>query len=118
MTRLIRDVFIVLGCSILALTLYVLFFGTTNLNGNTITGVTGTWKGALFYASDAVETGISKYYYYYCFLPSYLGEYETDKVLKVVENDSNIISSYTVSSNDLSSNDNYGTYGSYTTGWK
>lgn len=44
--------------STVALMLYFAFFGIKD------------WRGVLFYASEVVESSISRYYYEYCYLPN------------------------------------------------
>jgi hypothetical protein len=103
MENVIKDAFLVLMFAIIAALAYVLFFGMWNMNGDKVQGVDGYWKGALFYASDAVQTGISKYYYNYCYLPSYNVDAYVDDALGLV--DSNRYDTDKVET-DLTKNDN------------
>lgn len=65
--------------AVVATLLYLIFFGTTDLAGNSSMQVnngshvmkfTSEWKGVLFYMAEAVQTPTAKYYYDYCFNPS------------------------------------------------
>lgn len=58
MSSMVKNVFLTLMGSIVAVMLYGMFFGV------------GEWNGALFYASKVVESSISRYYYEYCYLPN------------------------------------------------
>lgn len=83
MNEAVKFVFLMLMGAVVAFLLYVLFFGTVSLDGTelsgTSTGHESTWfagytnthnDGVLMYASRAIETPISAYYYYYCYLPT------------------------------------------------
>ena len=70
MSKLIRNVFFTLMAVIIAAILYFILFGTEQRVESKTYTVEGNWRGALFYASETVETSISRYYYMYCFLPS------------------------------------------------
>ena len=91
MNEAVKFVFLMLMGAVVAFLLYVLFFGTVSLDGTELAG-TGTdqertWfdgytdthnDGALMYASRAIETPISAYYYYYCYLPTLYSNYSMD----------------------------------------
>lgn len=61
MDSLVKNVFLMILGSTVALFLFWLFFGVKQTNT--------WWKGALWTAAEGVEVGISKYYYDYCYLP-------------------------------------------------
>ena len=63
--------------AIIAALFYWIFFGTVSLNGDETVGKDASgfyfkshWDGILTYASRAIETPISQYYYLYCYLPT------------------------------------------------
>lgn len=83
MNETVKFVFLMLMGAVVAFLLYVLFFGTVSLDGTELSGTSTdqerTWfagytdthnDGVLMYASRAIETPISAYYYYYCYLPT------------------------------------------------
>lgn len=79
MNSLVKNAFLVLMGAVVATLLYFIFFGTTDLAGNSSMQVNEgshvmtfarEWKGALFYMAEAVQTPTAKYYYDYCFNPS------------------------------------------------
>ena len=72
MNTLVKTVFTVLFGVVLAGCMYILFFGTSAFNSTEIgtMKIRGTWKGALWYMAEALETPISRYYYEYTFLPN------------------------------------------------
>ena len=91
MNEAVKFVFLMLMGAVVAFLLYVLFFGTVSLDGTelaeTSTDQERTWfdgytdthnEGALMYASRAIETPISAYYYYYCYLPTLYSNYSMD----------------------------------------
>ena len=92
MNNLVKNAFLVLMGAVVAFILYILLFGTTDLNGNqmtedklTITGVgqVSQFKGALWYAAEAMEEPIAKYYYSYCFLPAMHKDDYVDEALGI-----------------------------------
>ena len=91
MNEAVKFVFLMLMGAVVAFLLYVLFFGTVSLDGTELAGTSTdqerTWfdgytdthnDGALMYASRAIETPISAYYYYYCYLPTLYNNYSMD----------------------------------------
>ena len=91
MNETVKFVFLMLMGAVVAFLLYVLFFGTVSLDGTELAGTSTdqerTWfdgytdthnEGALMYASRAIETPISAYYYYYCYLPTLYSNYSMD----------------------------------------
>ena len=91
MNEAVKFVFLMLMGAVVAFLLYVLFFGTVSLDGTELAGTSTdqerTWfdgytdthnDGALMYASRAIETPISAYYYYYCYLPTLYSNYSMD----------------------------------------
>lgn len=77
MNNLVKNAFLVIMGVTVAMILYLVLFGTYDLNGNSLVGTkTGNitqvseWKGVLWYAAEAMETPISRYYYEYCYLPN------------------------------------------------
>lgn len=91
MNETVKFVFLMLMGAVVAFLLYVLFFGTVSLDGTELAGTSTdqerTWfdgytdthnDGVLMYASRAIETPISAYYYYYCYLPTLYSNYSMD----------------------------------------
>ena len=91
MNEAVKFVFLMIMGAVVAFLLYVLFFGTVSLDGTELAGTSTdqerTWfdgytdthnEGALMYASRAIETPISAYYYYYCYLPTLYSHYSMD----------------------------------------
>ena len=91
MNEAVKFVFLMLMGAVVAFLLYVLFFGTVSLDGTELAGTSTdqerTWfdgytdthnDGVLMYASRAIETPISAYYYYYCYLPTLYSNYSMD----------------------------------------
>lgn len=91
MNEAVKFVFLMLMGAVVAFLLYVLFFGTVSLDDTEIAGTSTdhekTWfagytdthnDGVLTYASRAIETPISAYYYYYCYLPTLYNNYSMD----------------------------------------
>lgn len=91
MNEAVKFVFLMLMGAVVAFLLYVLFFGTVSLDGTELAGTSTdqerTWfagytdthnDGVLMYASRAIETPISAYYYYYCYLPTLYNNYSMD----------------------------------------
>lgn len=91
MNETVKFVFLMLMGAVVAFLLYVLFFGTVSLDGTELAGTSTdqerTWfagytdthnEGVLMYASRAIETPISAYYYYYCYLPTLYSNYSMD----------------------------------------
>ena len=70
MSKMVRGVFFTLMAVIIAAILYFILFGTAKKVESETYEVAGGWRGALFYASETVESSISRYYYMYCYLPS------------------------------------------------
>lgn len=87
MNETIKFIFLMLMGAIIAALLYWIFFGTVTLSSTDASGTyhageetagedasgfyfKSHWDGALMYASRAIETPISAYYYYYCYLPT------------------------------------------------
>ena len=60
--KFVKNVFLMLMGTIVALLLYRAFFGQHS------GGI--EWKGALMFAAEAIEQPISRYYFEYCFLPN------------------------------------------------
>lgn len=81
MSKLVKDVFFTLMAVILAAILYFILFGTAQKVESETYEVEGNWRGALFYASETVESSISRYYYMYCFLPSIQLNDRTDELI-------------------------------------
>lgn len=61
MDSFVKQVFLMILGSTVALFLFWLFFGVKQTDT--------WWKGALWTAAEGVEVGISRYYYDYCYLP-------------------------------------------------
>lgn len=77
MHNVIKNVFLVIMGVTAAMILYLVFFGTYSFSGTSLVGTkTGnieqqtSWKGVLWYAAEAMETPIARYYYEYCYLPN------------------------------------------------
>lgn len=72
MNGFVKTVFTVIYGVVLAGVLYILLFGTSAFNGTELftMQIKGTWKGALWYMAEALETPISRYYYDYTFIPN------------------------------------------------
>lgn len=77
MTNLVKNVFLTIMGVTVAMILYLVFFGTTSLDGRSLVGTkTGNieqrseWQGVLWYMARVIETPISRYYYEYCYLPN------------------------------------------------
>lgn len=129
MTNLVKNAFLVIMGVTVAMLLYLALFGTYDLNGNSLVGsTTGTitqtseWKGALWYAAEAMENPISRYYYEYCYLPNLHKNDYVDEAL----GGSKSFSSLQKTATDLSSSptdDTYNfstgssTFQTYSTGW-
>lgn len=88
---MVKNVFLVIMGVTVALVLYVILFGTTNLTGVQIdekayTKTTGykkliAWEGALWYMARNMESPIARYYYDYCYVPNVMQSYDTDLAL-------------------------------------
>lgn len=129
MNNLVKNAFLVIMGVTVAMLLYLVLFGTYDLNGNSLVGsTTGTitqtseWKGALWYAAEAMENPISRYYYEYCYLPNLHKNDYVDEAL----GGSKSFSSLQKTATDLSSSptdDTYNfstgssTFQTYSTGW-
>lgn len=129
MTNLVKNAFLVIMGVTVAMLLYLALFGTYDLNGNSLVGTkTGTitqtteWKGALWYAAEAMENPISRYYYEYCYLPNLHKNDYVDEAL----GGSKSFSSIQKTPTDLSSSPTDDTYSfstgssifqTYSTGW-
>lgn len=88
MNKMVYTVFIVIMCVTIASILYLVLFGTRNLNGDSLVGTkTGNitqnseWMGAIWYMAQAVETPIARHYYEYCYLPNIHANDYVDEVL-------------------------------------
>ena len=88
MNKMVKNVFLFIMGLMVAFVLYILFFGVTNWDGDTITTsgygrakTDGVWMGLIFYMSAAVETNMSRYYNQYCYIPSALKYMDVDKEL-------------------------------------
>lgn len=131
MNNLVKNAFLVIMGVTVAMLLYLALFGTYDLNGNSLVGTTtGTitqtaeWKGALWYAAEAMENPISRYYYEYCYLPNLHKDDYVDEAL----GGSKSFSTLQKTATDLSSSPtddiyNFSTgsssvFQTYTTGWK
>lgn len=107
---LVKNVFLMLMGSTVALILYFVFFGVNM-------APYGTWEGVLWWSARAVETPISRYYYEYCYLPNVYSSYYVDEAL----DGARIVSDIQDTPADLSSVDDlYIFTGSdhYSTGWR
>ncbi len=129
MNNLVKNAFLVIMGVTVAMLLYLALFGTYDLNGNSLVDTTtGTitqtteWKGALWYAAEAMENPISRYYYEYCYLPNLHKNDYVDEAL----GGSKSFSSLQKTATDLSSSptdDTYNfstgssTFQTYSTGW-
>ena len=63
MSRTLKNVFLMLACTIVALLLYFIFFGVD-------LPAYGKWEGLIWFSARAIEQPISRYYYEYCYLPN------------------------------------------------
>lgn len=130
MNNLVKNAFLVIMGVTVAMILYLVFFGTYDLNGNSLVGTnTGNitqvaeWKGALWYAAEAMENPISRYYYEYCYLPNLHKDDYVDEAL----GGSKTFSTLQRTTTDLSSSPTDDTYSfstgsssvfqTYSTGW-
>lgn len=131
MNNLVKNAFLVIMGVTVAMLLYLALFGTYDLNGNSLVGTkTGNitqlseWKGALWFAAEAMENPISRYYYEYCYLPSLHKNDYVDEAL----GGSKTYSTMQRTTTDLSSTPTDDTYNfttggssvfqTYSTGWK
>ena len=129
MTNLVKNAFLVIMGVTVAMLLYLALFGTYDLNGNSLVGTkTGTiaqtteWKGALWYAAEAMENPISRYYYEYCYLPNLHKNDYVDEALGGSKSFSSIQKTPTdLSSSPTDDTYSFSTYSSifqtYSTGW-
>ena len=85
---MVKNVFLVLMYTVMAVILYLVFFGTKSLNGNDLVGVqigtitqTQSWKGLIWFMAGAVENSTARYYYEYCFLPNIHNDDYVDEAL-------------------------------------
>lgn len=109
MNETVKFVFLVLMGAIIAALLYWIFFGTVALSGDDTVGQDASgfyfkshWDGALMYASRAIETPISAYYYYYCYLPTAYNNLYMDAELSGTTPDASNFSDLTKLGSDLS----------------
>ena len=58
MNDLVKNAFLMIMGATVAVILYWVFFGN------------GVWRGVIWFAADAVESSISRYYYEFCYLPN------------------------------------------------
>lgn len=125
--KLVKDVFVAIACAITAFVLYMIFFGTKDLNGNAIAGE-NPFEGVLWFAARKVETPIGAYYYNYCYLPTIYNNMSMDTELAKTTS-TTIPSASTIDmfhTNTKLSDESYdiynlgtsGTNGYYSTGWK
>lgn len=130
MTNLVKNAFLVIMGVTVAALLYFALFGTYDLNGNSLVGTktgnitqTSEWKGALWFAAEAMENPISRYYYEYCYLPNLHKDDYVDEALGGIKTFTSIQKTKT----DLSSTPTDDTYqfptnssavfNTYSTGW-
>lgn len=131
MNGLVKNAFLVIMGVTVAMLLYFALFGTVDLDGNSLVGnktgnieQTSYWRGALWYAAEAMENPISRYYYEYCYLPSIHKDDYVDEAL----GGSQTFSSIQKTATNLSSSPTDDTYSfstgnstvfqTYSTGWK
>lgn len=107
MQTFIKNVFLMVIGVTVALLLYHIFFGL------------GAWEGLIWFASRAIETPISNYYYSYCYVPDIYSSAYVDKALggAVVNNIMRIPANLSVGSTDIVDFSS-STYFCYSTGWK
>ena len=78
MNNTVKNVFLMLMGTVVAVVLYYIFFGSVNLAGDDLKDMStgqqqlqGTeWMGLIHYMSASVELSMSRYYYEYCYLPA------------------------------------------------
>lgn len=90
MNSTVKFVFLMIMGAIVAIFLYWLFFGTVGLTGQEMAGqtdatgkyqMTNHFDGILMNSARIIETPISAYYYYYCYLPVLYNNVYVDKEL-------------------------------------
>lgn len=59
MSKLVKEVFLLMMSVMIAMTMYYVFFGQEN-----------KWEGVLYWSTRQVEVPISSYYYKYCYTPN------------------------------------------------
>lgn len=133
MIRMVKDVFLVIIGVTVAMILYLVLFGTYDLDGNSLVGTktgnieqTKEWQGVIWYMARSIETPISRYYFEYCYIPSVHQNDYVDEVLGgtkyVSYYDGNLQHTKTDLSNNSKDFYNFtsGTNGiyHYTTGWR
>lgn len=78
MNSLVKNVFLMIMGIVVAMVLYVAFFGIgavsdTNFSPGVEVDADNNWKGILWIAAERIETPISHYYYAYCYTPNVSG---------------------------------------------
>lgn len=97
MNEAVKFIFLMIMGAVVAVLLYWIFFGTVTIgtsdaNGNVVGEETAGadasgfyfkshWDGVLMYSARAIETPISAYYYYYCYLPTVYNNLNLDAEL-------------------------------------
>lgn len=113
MDKLVKNVFLMLLGSTVAMILYFVFFGVD-------LAPYGQWEGLLMFSSRAIETPIAKYYYDYCYLPNIHYSDSVDRALGGVS--SVTVSLQNTPSNLTSSSSDYMDFSTvtnhYSTGWR
>ena len=128
--QFVKAVFLTIMGSTVALFLYWIIFGQSLGNYSPFfvsDPNTEKWEGVLFYAAEAVETPISRYYYDYCYTPSIMEYSYMDSYLGLKVDSTSLkntdLSGYTDSNNvavysDGASGTNSSSVAKYSTGWK
>lgn len=124
MNETVKFVFLVLMGAVIAALLYWIFFGTVTLSSTDASGIhhageetvgqdasgfyfKSHWDGVLMYASRAIETPISAYYYYYCYLPTAYNNLYMDAELSGATPNAGDFSALTKLGSDLSVDTTY-----------
>ncbi len=105
MNGMVKNVFLMLLGTVVAIILYLIFFGwgtgttdglfrtdgnmSSNINGGTYVA-SDTWRGLIYYAGEAVETSISSYYYTYGFMPVAHRTDDVDNLIGMVNSGSDV----------------------------
>lgn len=78
MNSLVKNVFLMIMGVVVAMVLYVAFFGIdavsdTNFSPGVKVDADSNWQGILWIAAKRIETPISYYYHAYCYTPNVSG---------------------------------------------